>query len=338
MNFIKLFRKLGIIYMIILSLIMFFIVCNISVITILILLSFLFAYTIYSIYFYILLPIRRRDLKLNKIIESGDWKACLSDGWATQDYHLNEVCKIVQQCEKELRFESSVKMLDKQSQINALQSQINPHFLYNTLESIRGQAIIEEADEIAKMVEALSTLFRYSISQKDYLVTLRDEINNIKNYFSIQNYRFNNKFKLNINLDEEDNEVFDYYLPKLTIQPIVENAIYHGLETKAEEGKVIIDIIQTKSRLLITISDDGSGMDADTLETINQKICGEGFAVEEEQSSLRNGIALANVNNRIKIIFGEDYGIKLYSTLDLGTDVEITLPIVKNKVAFLQYN
>ena len=118
----------------------------------------------------------------------------------------------------------------KETEILALQNQINPHFLYNVLDSIRGQAIVEGVSEIAEMTEALSKLFRYSISNSDAVVYLGNEIKNLRTYFTIQQYRFNNRFELIIENDADDEAIMQYRIPKMTIQPIVENAIYHGLE------------------------------------------------------------------------------------------------------------
>lgn len=132
---------------------------------------------------------------------------------------------------------NNAQILNKQTELTALQSQINPHFLYNTLETIRGQALIDDNEEIAKMVEALSAFFRYSISRKGNLVTLRDELANIENYMLIQRYRFNNRFSMEVLIDEEDEEAFDFLIPRLIIQPVVENAIFHGLEEKLEGRK-----------------------------------------------------------------------------------------------------
>jgi two-component system sensor histidine kinase YesM len=211
---------------------------------------------------------------------------------------------------------------DRILKISALESQINPHFLYNTLESIRGQAIVSGSVDIAKTTEALAVFFRYSISQKRNIVTLQDEINNIKNYFLIQKYRFDDRFQLEILTD--DNDISDYVLPKLTLQPIVENAIFHGLETKEGSGTVKIAITTTVKRLLITVSDNGLGMTSEILDCVNQKLRDDTFPSEEN-----SGIALVNVNRRIKLFFGDQYGLQIYSIQGKGTDVEIVLPLVK---------
>lgn len=224
--------------------------------------------------------------------------------------------------------ENYVEMFDKEAKLTALQSQINPHFLYNTLESIRGQALIDDNVEIAKMVEALSSFFRYSISRKGNLVTLRDELANIQNYMMIQRYRFNNRFSLEIFIDEEDEEAYDYLVPKLIIQPVIENAIFHGLEERLEGGKVEIEVIVTENNLILTVSDNGIGMDNKSLTELNNRIHAINTAIEETEKykELHTGIALPNIHKRIQLLFGKEYGLNVYSTLNQGTDVEIMIP------------
>lgn len=220
------------------------------------------------------------------------------------------------------------KVLDKQTELTALQSQINPHFLYNTLESIRGQAVLDDNLEIAKMVEALANFFRYSISKKGSLVTLREELANINNYMLIQRYRFNNRFSLDILLDEEDEKAYDFLIPKLIIQPVVENAIFHGLEEMSDGGKVEIEIVVTEQNLILIVSDNGKGIDRDILKNINERIRASDAKEDKEKGEAQRntGIALPNIHKRIQLLFGEMYGINIYSTKGQGTDVEITVP------------
>ena len=223
---------------------------------------------------------------------------------------------------------NSAEIFDKQTELTALQSQINPHFLYNTLESIRGQALLDDNLEIARMVEALAAFFRYSISRKGNLVTLRDELANIDNYMMIQRYRFNNRFSMEIIIDEEDEAAYDFLIPRLIIQPVVENAIFHGLEEKLEEGKVTIEVIVTEQNLIITISDNGTGIESKKLAILNARIHDRNIQLEDgRNSNQRNtGIALPNIHKRIQLLFGEEYGVNIYSTVGQGTDVEITIP------------
>ncbi len=224
--------------------------------------------------------------------------------------------------------ENSAQIFNKQTELTALQSQINPHFLYNTLECIRGQALMDENEEIARMVEALGAFFRYSISRKGNLVTLRDELKNIDNYMLIQRYRFNNRFSMEVIVDEEDEEAYNYLIPRLIIQPVVENAIFHGLEERLEGGRVTIEVIVTEKNLIITISDNGKGIEREDLKKLNAKIRSRDTNLEDgDGTSQRNtGIALPNIHKRIQLLFGEEYGVNIYSTPGQGTDVEITIP------------
>ena len=195
------------------------------------------------------------------------------------------------------------------------------------------------------MAKALAAFFRYSISNKENIVTIRDELRNIENYFLIQSYRFENKFALEINVEDDREEVGNYLIPKLSLQPIVENAIFHGLETKAENGKVTIRIYTTDQELVVVISDNGTGIDWDTLVSMRQALeqteeyreSGDDGSTHGETAGMDahgtdriekrgNGIALSNVNQRIQLAFGNRYGLRLYSTTGIGTDVEIWLP------------
>lgn len=215
----------------------------------------------------------------------------------------------------------------RQAQYLALQNQINPHFLYNSLEGIRGEAIAAGLNNVAEMTEALATFFRYTISNMEHLVTVEDELTNIENYYIIQQYRFGERLNLNIEIGCEDkSDILRCRLPKLTLQPIVENSIFHGIERKMGKGNVSIKLETTSRRLIITVSDDGLGMEAERLYELNEKLKTQSFDYVKPDSERKGGIAIINVNNRIKLLFGEEYGINIYSTLNYGTDVEITLP------------
>lgn len=233
--------------------------------------------------------------------------------------------------EKRLESEYSVRMVDKQAKLLVLQSQINPHFLYNTLECIRSEALLYDCDSIARMAKALASFFRYSISKKENIVTIQEELHNIENYFLIQSYRFDDKFSYEIKVKPEDQEVFSYLIPKMSLQPIVENAIFHGLETKASDGKITIRAGITGQHVFIVVSDNGVGIERERLEQMKESLKGvyEGTMPSGEKG---NGIALANVSQRIRLIFGNDYGLNIYSTKGIGTDVEIVLPVSTDRL------
>lgn len=226
-----------------------------------------------------------------------------------------------------------INVSKKQAEYLALQNQINPHFLYNTLEGIRSEALLAGLDSVAEMTEALGTFFRYTISQVEHLVTLEDELANVENYYYIQQFRFGDKLTLSIEYEHDDEQseldILQYRLPKLTLQPIVENSIYHGIERKIGKGSLILRIGVSDERLRIRVSDNGMGMKEETLKLLNEKLRRLTLDDVEPAGERRGGIALVNVNNRIKLLFGEEYGITFYSREGVGTDVLIVLPLVR---------
>ncbi|MCI8549327.1 MAG: histidine kinase [Lachnospiraceae bacterium] len=230
--------------------------------------------------------------------------------------------------ERVLHSPQLMELNKRQAQYLALQNQINPHFLYNTLESIRGEALIAGLDSVADMTEALAKFFRYTITKVENLVSVEEELDNCETYFRIQQYRFGDRLKLHVEYEEEDyEEIMSCQIPKLTLQPILENSIIHGIEPKVGVGNLKIRFERTESRLIIWISDNGVGMDDEVLAKLNRHLGRDGKTLEYRRQEERGGIALVNVNNRIHLIFGEEYGMHVYSMTGAGTDVEITLPI-----------
>ena len=221
------------------------------------------------------------------------------------------------------------KLNKRQAQYLALQNQINPHFLYNTLESIRSEALIAQLDSVADMTEALASFFRYTISKVENLVSVEEELQNCQTYFRIQSYRFGERLKLSIEYDPEDREeIFRCRLPKLTMQPILENSIIHGTELKIGTSQLTIHLERTQRRLLIRVSDNGIGMDAETLARVNGRLGRGGLSAVGNEREQRGGVALVNVDDRIRLLFGSEYGLHVFSIQGSGTDVEITLPAI----------
>ena len=231
------------------------------------------------------------------------------------------------------KFLRSPKLMDlnkRQAQYLALQNQINPHFLYNTLESIRGEALIAGLDGVADMTEALAKFFRYTISKVENLVSVEEELDNCETYFGIQKYRFGDRLRLHIEYDPEEYEqIMNCRIPKLTLQPILENSIIHGTELKLGAGNLYIRFACTQDRLIICVSDAGVGMDEETLAALNRKLgrANDSLGTSEEE---KGGIALVNVTNRIHLIFGDEYGMHVYSVPGRETDVEITIPLTES--------
>lgn len=225
------------------------------------------------------------------------------------------------------RFEAKTETVYKQQlqqqqfQYQALQNQINPHFLYNTLECIRSEAIFSHNDSIAKMTEAVSRFFRYNISARDNIVTLRDELLCLQDYFYIQEYRFGKRYQLRNQITDED--ILNSFLPQITLQPIVENALLHGLADVCENGIISIRAQKTDSLIYIWVSDNGCGIPAKTVQELNTALQ-NGIP---SPSSRHSGIALTNINSRLKLYFGQEYGLRIVSLPGKGTDVEICYPI-----------
>lgn len=207
-----------------------------------------------------------------------------------------------------------------------IQNQINPHFLYNTLDSIRGKALESGFYEVAEMTAALSMFFRYNISSKENIVPLRDELNNIDNYFKIEQFRFGNRFSLNI--DNEDPSTLDCYIPKMTLQPLIENSIFHGLEPRKGGGKIKIIVTRCQNHLAISIVDDGVGMLQDRLIQLQDSLANR-EALKAGRDSRHSSVGIFNINERIKRLFGTQYGMSILSVENVGTEIELILPIVE---------
>lgn len=218
-------------------------------------------------------------------------------------------------------FVSNHELSDRSQQAKfvALQTQINPHFLYNTLEGIRSEAMIGGVLVAAKMSELLGNFFRYNISNLDQLVTIEDELRNLENYFSIQQFRFEDRIQMETIFEGEIAAIKRCATPKLILQPIVENAIQHGMEPLRRKGTVTLRFQIYEAHLKIIISDNGVGMGAQELEYLNARM--EGDEVSE------TSIGMENVNKRIQLLFGKNFGLRCYSKATHGTDVELTLPV-----------
>jgi two-component system, sensor histidine kinase YesM len=206
------------------------------------------------------------------------------------------------------------QLMIKETEYKALQAQINPHFLYNTLDSINWMAKINKQPKISIMAESLGNMMRNIISKKQPLISIKDELQIVNNYITIQKYRYTER--LHFELDSLQ-EIEHFLIPKLSIQPIVENAIQHGVEVSISECNISIKVDQLDDEnLQIVVEDDGPGMDDLTVQSIfNGEIKPKG-----------TGIGIRNIDERIKLMFGSTYGIKIESEVNKGTKVIITLP------------
>ena len=226
--------------------------------------------------------------------------------------HFNVMAdKLEEQMEEIRRNEQEKQRMEKK----LLQSQINPHFLYNTLDSIIWMIRSEEYDGAGEMVSLLAKFFRISLSQGKDMIPLKKELEHATSYLAIQNIRFKDKFEFQVNADPN---LLNYLCPKLSIQPLLENAIYHGMEGMYEDGEIEIRIYEKEGAIKIEVADNGPGMTAEKLDYImHNKVI---------SSKRGSGIGVRNVNERIQLIYGKNYGITIASELDEGTVATITIP------------
>ena len=223
--------------------------------------------------------------------------------------------------------DAAAKLFQIRAQINALQSQINPHFLYNTLEVMRGYALTSGVSEVAEMAEALSAMFRYNISNSEDVCTMEDELENTESYFVVQRYRYGDRFDVHYLFDRDDKKIMRCLIPKLSIQPIVENSIHHGLEEKLGRGTITIRIYATQNRLIVRISDDGVGIEPSRLKALTESIEQGLEYIVSNSADEKAHVALININQRIKLYFGEEYGLSVSSVFGEGTVMQLTLPL-----------
>ena len=256
--------------------------------------------------------ISKGDLDARADVDSRDEIAVLADRFNDMAGNIQTLVVKVREDEQKMR----------KADLRLLQEQINPHFLYNTLEGIRSEAVAGGLNVVADMTEYLAKFFRYTISKVENLVSVTEELENIETYFAIQQFRFGDRLRLEI--DDPEPGIQNCQIPKLTMQPLVENAIIHGLERKIGIGVVSVRLTLTEKRLIVRISDNGVGMEPETLHQLQEELCRTAY--DYIDSGRGTGIALLNVNNRIRLLFGEQYGITICSTPGLGTDVTVTLP------------
>ncbi len=208
----------------------------------------------------------------------------------------------------------------RKSELMLLQSQINPHFLYNTLDSIIWMGEQQKHEEVVRMTSALAKLFRASITKDKELVPIRVEVEHITNYLLIQKMRYDEQLEYEIDISPD---IMHYKTLKILLQPFVENAIYHGVRNKPEPGKITVRGREQDEVIVFEVEDDGMGMTPEQLESI-WTIHGK-----QEKKKTTSGIGIGNVNERVKLFFGSTYGIQIRSEPEEGTTVTITIPRIK---------
>ena len=267
----------------------------------------------------ITVPIRNLERSVNEI-ERGNLNTVVDAQGSYEIRHLSQsVQSMARQIQVLLADVVSEHEKKRRQEFDTLQSQINPHFLYNTLDIIVWMIENEKPDQAVKVVTALARFFRISLSRGRSIITVRDELEHVRNYLMIQNMRFKNRFTYTIEAEEE---ILDLASLKLMLQPLVENAIYHGMEFMDGDGEIMVRAWREDKELYFQVEDNGLGMTQEQIKRL--------FSDQPHTGSSRgSGIGVKNVNERIRLYFGGEYGLSIESEPDEGTVVTIRLPAVE---------
>lgn len=256
--------------------------------------------------------VAKGDLTVRSDIRTGAEVGMLSDSLNTMIDKINELLEQVKKEQIRLR----------KAEFELLQSQINPHFLYNTLDTIVWLAEAGEQKKVVKMVGSLSEFFRTSLNQGKDIISIKEELQHVRSYLEIQQVRYQDILQYDIQVEEE---LYKYLIPKITIQPLVENALYHGIKNKRGAGKIIISGRQEEDHFSILIEDNGIGISKERLSQVRA-------GVKNKVSTGKDIYGLYNVNERIHLNFGEKYGIIIESTYGEGTVVSVILPYMQEQL------
>ncbi len=221
--------------------------------------------------------------------------------------------------------EEQVKKEQKQlrkAEFELLQAQINPHFLYNTLDAIVWSAEAGNQKQVVSMVGSLSDFFRTSLNRGKEIVSIKEDLQHVRSYLEIQQIRYQDIMSYEITVDKA---IYDYSIPKITIQPVVENALYHGIKNKRGGGRITVTGANLVDYVVICVEDDGKGMTKERLQEVTESLNAEKI----EKSAV---YGLYNVNQRIKLNFGDEYGLDISSTYEQGTRVIIRLPKILTEI------
>ena len=263
-------------------------------------------------------PIKMLENTMHKV-EEGDFSVQSEIAPDNEIGHLSKTFNVMISKIKLLMAEAvSTEKEKRKNEIKALQAQINPHFLYNTLDTIIWLSADGKNEEVVEVTSALAGLFRTSVSEGENLVPLSVEIENIRSYLTIQKMRYQDKLSYRIEIPDR---LLATKTPKLILQPIVENAVYHGIKMSPTGGEIAITACESGGILTVTVQDSGVGMSAEQVDSL---------FTEDKKDHAGMGIGVINVNNRIKLCFGEEYGLRYSSEQGMGTRVDILLPCLED--------
>ena len=267
------------------------------------------------IYKFLIKPCNETRKLFKHFIQSGSFQELID-----QDYQIfPEQNEVMQKLDSILDKKNIIELSTKHAELLALQNQINPHFLYNTLDSIIWMAEGKKNEEVVLMTASLARLLRQSISNEDELVSIGQEIEYARGYLTIQKMRYKDKLEFRI---EVEPSILNIPLIKLVLQPIIENAIYHGLKYKESKGLLQVKGFMKDGNAVLQVIDNGVGMDEETLSHIYDK---------HKVNYHSNGVGVYNVQKRLKLYYGENYGITYESEKGVGTTATITIPGIQEE-------
>lgn len=258
-------------------------------------------------------PIIKLATKMKKV-EKGNFNISVEENWGGEigvlyssfNYMIKRINELIHEV-----YLSKIK--EKDAELKALQAQINPHFLYNTLDTVNWLAVKHNVPEISKIVNSLASILRYSINKGNDVTTVDKELKHVESYITIQKIRFKDKFEVSFNIDKR---ILHYKTIKLILQPLVENAIIHGIETYEGKGKILINGYLDDGKIVFEVINNGNPID---LDLVNKLL--------DSPSEDKDSYGIQNVNERIKLYYGEEYGL-YYQAIDSNTVARIVIPAV----------
>ena len=256
--------------------------------------------------------IEKGDYNINWVYPSRDEVGQLSRKFVSMVSTIREL----------IRKEYKASLAEREAELKALQAQINPHFIYNTLELISTISIIEKVPQIDEVALALARMLRYSIKTKDDVVTLGEELHHVEDYLRIYNSRFDYKIDF---VNKIEKQFYNYGILKLTIQPIIENAVVHGIEKSERDGLIVISAEENQGILSVNIIDNGSGIEEEKLKVLTDSLKKDADGVSWELDGSQS-IGLKNVNARLSLYYGKSYGINISSEMNKYTKITLKIP------------
>ncbi|NAP00263.1 HAMP domain-containing protein, partial [Halomonas sp. MG34] len=244
-------------------------------------------------------------------VESNDELKVLGDAFNNMRSNIHGLVE-------EIKDQSELDRLVKDMELKHLQSQINPHFLFNTLNTVSKLAYLEDAKSTSKLIDSIATLLRHSLGQLDKQVALKDEVAVVRDYFHIQKVRFSERIAFKTVIDES---CLDIRIPSLTLQPLVENAFIHGIETMEEGGTISLSVYQADPEVIVEVTDDGVGMIQEQIRDLTEEM-----EAEKEHVGHSTGIGLANVIRRLQLYYQKKDVVEILSTPREGTTIRLKLP------------